>query len=65
MLKLFWLGDVSKVIRSDYFSGVMLVPNQTMKLMITLGVLVQGISILPVTYKLFNRRRNNYEKSIS
>lgn len=40
----------------------LIVPSQIIKIMITLGVSFEVISILPITYKILNRRYKNYEK---
>lgn len=40
----------------------MIVPSQLIKSLITLSVSYEVISILPITYKIFNRGYKNYEK---
>ena len=42
--------------------SALLMPNETIKLLITAGAAIQAISILPVTYKLLKRTERNYEK---
>jgi accessory gene regulator B len=48
-------------------SGVLLmvialfIPNESIKLLLTLGAVFQGVSILPITYKILGRSERNYE----
>ena len=42
--------------------AALLIPNETIKLLLTLGAVYQGISILPLTYKILKRSERNYEK---
>ena len=39
----------------------LLVPNESVKLLLTLGAVYQAISILPLTYKILKRSVRNYE----
>ena len=40
----------------------LLIPNETIKLMIAMGAVYQSITVLPVTYKILGRSVQNYEK---
>lgn len=40
----------------------LLVPNETVKFLLTLGAVYQTVSILPFTYKILKRSEKNYEK---
>ncbi|WP_261772834.1 accessory gene regulator B family protein [Bacillus tropicus] len=40
----------------------LIVPNQMIKSLLVLGIALQIMFILPITYKLLKRGRNNYEK---
>jgi len=42
--------------------ATLLIPNETVKLMLTLGAMYQSVSILPLTYKILKRSEKNYEK---
>jgi len=44
------------------FLVALLIPNETVKLMLALGAVYQSIAILPLTYKLLGRSGKNYEK---
>lgn len=44
------------------FAVALLIPNETAKLLLTLGAVYQSVSILPVTYKMLKRSENNYEQ---
>jgi accessory gene regulator B len=43
-------------------TAALLIPNETVKLMLTLGAAYQSISILPLMYKILKRSERNYEK---
>lgn len=38
-----------------------IIPNDNLKTLIALGALIEVVTILPVTYKILKKRRNNYE----
>lgn len=40
----------------------LLIPNESIKLLLVLGAVYQCISILPITYKILGRSTKNYEK---
>lgn len=42
--------------------AALVIPNETIKLLLTLGAVYQSISILPLTYKILKRSERNYEK---
>ena len=39
----------------------LLIPNESIKLLLTVGAVYQSISVLPFTYKILNRSVRNYE----
>lgn len=44
------------------FAIILKINNQTINTLITLGVVMECICILPITYKILGRRYNNYEQ---
>jgi accessory gene regulator B len=44
------------------FATAFIIPNETIKLLITLGAMYQSVSVMPLTYKILGRSVNNYER---
>ena len=43
------------------FAATLLIPNEPIKLLLTLGAVYQCVSILPLSYKILKRSERNYE----
>lgn len=65
---LFGANNRKKLKMKAVISGVvvliaaLLIPNEAIKLLVTLGAVYQGISITPLMYKILKRSERNYER---